>query len=621
MAYPHGFLDEVRARIRVSEIVSQKVKLTRRGNEYVGLSPFKTEKTPSFTVNDQKGFYHCFATGEHGDIFTFLIKTSGLSFPEAVEQLANQAGLEVPKASPEQAAREKKRHSLYEVMEIACQHYQRALRSSAGAEALEYLKGRGLTDETIARFRLGFAPADGSALMRELTGQEVEQKLLIEAGLFRQGRDGRAPYAFFRDRVLFPIADRRGRIIAFGGRFMGDAKAAGVGKYINSPDTPLFDKGRTLYNLAEARQATHDRQPLIVAEGYMDVIALSQAGLEGGVAPLGTALTEDQITALWQMDQLPYLCFDGDEAGRRAAAKAADRAIPMLGAGRSMKFVFLPEGQDPDSLVQSEGRGAFEAVMDSAKPMDQFLWERESRAKPVTTPEQRADLEVRLNEIADAIPDEVVAKYYRRAFGDRIWQLMREQRNGGAGKAGGYAPQRRFSKPYRRIEGSAPHSQELRGQVLKKNTGGNVFGVMQQKTILACLGFHPNLLDEFEEQVGAIPFAPDLQRVFQTILRAYATLEDPSSEAVMNVLRNGECAEITAKLFATMQLHTYGLGRDRSFGHARDILDDIFNRTHASASLEQEVKSGLSEKNQDREERILRAIDALRRIEDERSFD
>ena len=542
MAYPDGFLDEIRARIRVSEVVSQKVKLTRRGNEFVGLSPFKTEKTPSFTVNDQKGFYHCFATGEHGDIFTFLMKTSGLSFPEAVEQLAGQAGLEVPKASPEQQAREKKRLNLYEVMEFACQYYQRCLRSGAGAEALAYLKGRGLTDETIARFRLGFAPADGQALSRELADHDIDQNMMIEAGLFRQGRDGRSPYAFFRDRVLFPIADRRNRIIAFGGRFMGDAKEAGVGKYINSPDTPLFDKGRTLYNHAEARQATHDRQPLIVAEGYMDVIALAQAGLEGGVAPLGTALTEDQIGLLWHMESTPYLCFDGDEAGRRAAAKAADRAVPLLGGRKSMRFVFLPDGQDPDSLIQSQGRGAFETVMDNAKPLDQFLWERESQASPVTTPEQRADLETRLNELADQMPDEVVAKHYRRAFNDRLWQMMRDARQQNRpGNQGGYGggSQKRFSKSFRRVEGSAPHSRELRGTALKRNAGGDIFGIMQQKTVLACITFHPNLLDEFEEQIGQISFSTELQQICNKILDAYATLAEPTGEAVMQVLTGG----------------------------------------------------------------------------------
>jgi len=468
-----------------------------------------------------------------------------------------------------------------------------------------------------ARFRLGYAPSDGAALMRELSGQDIEQDMLIDAGVFRQSKDGRSPYAFFRDRVIFPIADRRDRVIAFGGRFMGDAKAAGVGKYINSPDTPLFDKGRTLYNHAEARQATHDRQPLIVAEGYMDVIALSQAGLEGGVAPLGTALTEDQITACWQMDPTPFLCFDGDEAGRRAASKAADRAVPMLGSGKTMRFVFLPEGQDPDSLVQSQGRSAFDTLMETAKPLDQFLWERESRAAPATTPEGRADLERRLFELADQMPDEVVSKYYRQAFSDRMWQMLRDQRGGSNPAKGQF---KRFTRGVRRPDGSAPHNYELRGAVLKRNTGGNVFTHLQQQTVVACIAFHPSLLDEYEEQIGQIPFTGELERIVRKILQAYATLADASSEAVMEVLKNGESAGAVKQLLGVQRLPNYGLSRDRSYERARAILNDIF-QIHASESIAREVKQGAVGKSREDEDRLFRTIEALRRIEDDRDLD
>ncbi|MGY9107906.1 MAG: DNA primase, partial [Alphaproteobacteria bacterium] len=309
----------------VSDVCGKRVKLQKRGREFVGLSPFNNEKSPSFTVNDQKGFYHCFSSGKHGDVFSFVMATEGLSFPEAVEKLARQVGMEVPQETPQERARTEKRAGLHDVMEAACKVFERSLDEPGGKAARSYLEGRGLDNDTIRGFRLGYAP-QGNAMRVALEGNGITEALLLEGGLLRRPDDGRAAYPFFRDRVIFPITDRRGRVIGFGGRMMGDGNAA---KYINSPDTPLFDKGRTLYNLADARQAAHDGHEVIVAEGYMDVIALVSAGFKGAVAPLGTALTETQLGELWRLAPEPILCFDGDAAGGRAAMRAAERALAL----------------------------------------------------------------------------------------------------------------------------------------------------------------------------------------------------------------------------------------------------------------------------------------------------
>ena len=504
MAYPHGFLDEIRARIPTSEIVGKRVQLKKRGREWVGLSPFKNENTPSFTVNDDKGFYHCFATGEHGDIFTFMMRVEGLSFPESVEQLAERAGLEVPKQTPQEQAKERTRLTLYDVTEETCRYYQRMLRNPAGKRALDYLKERGLTDQTIAHFRLGYAPQNGDELKTKLKAANCTDEAMLEAGIFRTSNDGRAPYAFFRDRIIFPIADRRARIIAYGGRFMGDAKAAGVGKYINSPDTPLFDKGRTLYNIAGARRSAHDGAQVIVAEGYMDVIALAQAGFEAGVAPLGTALTPEQITEIWRIQATPNLCFDGDEAGQRAAKRAAERALPILDSGKSLKFVFMPDGEDPDSLIASQGRAKMQSLIDEAMPLDQFIWETELALNSASTPEQKALLEKELMHQASQIPDKTIAKHYRQAFGERLWQQFRKKSfKGSKPKKTGYKNAR--------AESSAPKAEGPRGKALLATK--HSISARQQQIVLACLVNHPNLLYSYEEVLERFEFQAELDKL------------------------------------------------------------------------------------------------------------
>ena len=499
MAFPPNFLDEIRTRVPVSDVVGKRVKLQKRGREFVGLSPFNNEKTPSFTVNDQKGFYHCFSSGKHGDIFSFVMATEGLSFPEAVEKVARDVGMEVPQETAQERVRMEKRAGLHDALEAACKLFERCLTEPVGADARAYLESRGLDQETIRRFRLGYAP-QGKNTQAALEGTGITESLLLEGGLLRRPDDGRAPYSFFRDRVLFPISDRRGRIIGFGGRLMGETKAA---KYINSPDTPLFDKGRTLYNLASARQASHDGHSVVIAEGYMDVIALDQAGFKGAVAPLGTALTEVQIEEVWRLAPEPILCFDGDAAGARAAMRAANRALPLLKPGRSLQFAYLPSGEDPDSLIAEHGAAGMKKILSSARPLVDVIWSYEQTRKPLDTPERRADLESRLHQSVSEITDQGVQQHYRQAFRERVWQAFRNGR-GGSGQGRGNGTKERFG----------PMEGPLHG-----NLSANVVAMRQrrQQIVLATILNHPVLLDDFGERLAQLSLTPELDKLRQEI--------------------------------------------------------------------------------------------------------
>src|SRR5471030_985086 len=426
MRFPPQFLDELRARLPVSEVVGRRVKLKKAGREWKGLSPFNKERTPSFTVNDQKGFFHDFSSGKHGDIFGFVMETEGVTFPEAVERLASMAGVPMPKMSSEDAAQEQRRRTLHDVVELAAKFFETTLASRAGAKARGYLADRALDPATQVKFRLGYATSERFALKEHLGAQGIPVEDMIEAGLLIAGGDIPVPFDRFRDRVMFPITDIRGRVIAFGGRAMEkDAQA----KYLNSPETPLFHKGATLYNIAAARQAAHDGAPIIVVEGYVDVIAMVTVGFAATVAPLGTALTEDQLALLWKMADEPILCFDGDGAGMRAAFRAVDLAMPRLKPGKSLKFALLPQGQDPDDLVRSAGREAVVEVIGAARPLGQMLWARETEGHEFDTPERRAALEARINDVTTGIADESVRKYYRQDFQTRLQQFFAPAQN------------------------------------------------------------------------------------------------------------------------------------------------------------------------------------------------
>ncbi len=525
MAFPPRFLDDIKDRVGLVDVVGRRVKLVRKGREHLGLCPFHTEKTPSFTVNEDKGFYHCFGCGAHGDAISFVQNTENLSFPEAVERMAGLAGLPMPEQTPEDREREQRRVGLAEAVDAAARWFADQLRGPGGEAARRYLAGRGLDEQAIGHFRLGFAPDSRSALKPALTGQGFSEEILIEAGLLKRPDDGAAAYDLFRDRVMFPITDRRGRIVAFGARLLGDAKAA---KYINSPDTPLFHKGRTLYNLDRAAAAVRDGAPLVVAEGYMDVIALHRAGFEGAVAPLGTALTEDQITMLWRHADEPVLCFDGDEAGARAAARAADRALPLLRPGKSLRFALLPPGKDPDDLIAGSGAAAMRRVLDDGVPMSELIWNLELGLRSIDTPERRADLERRLRQRTRQIADTAVQNYYWSAFRERLYRTFRPARQGHRPAPG---------QPWPATAGGALAS-----------TGA--FPRRRQQVVLATLLQHPELADEFSDSLAHAELDPDLDNLLQALQKQLAADPDLDAETLKRHLSRDGFATLIGALCA-----------------------------------------------------------------------
>ncbi|PKR55078.1 DNA primase [Thalassospira marina] len=498
MSFPQSFLDDLRARVGLADIVGSSVKLIKRGREYSGLCPFHNEKSPSFTVNEQKGFYHCFGCGAHGDVISFVMNTRGLTFVEAVEVLANQVGMDVPKPSREAQEREKKAKTLYEVMEAACAFFERNLRMPEGREGLDYFHRRGLDDKTISDFRLGYAPDNRAALKAALKREEIDERAMIEAGLLIEPEDrNRQTYDRFRGRVMFPILDRRGRVVAFGGRVMGDAKP----KYLNSPDTPLFHKGQLLYGLPQAREASQHGAEIIVTEGYMDVIALHRAGYRGAVAPLGTAVTEEQIGELWKMTNEPILCLDGDAAGKRAAVRAAERALPILRPGKSLLFSILPEGEDPDSLMGAgDGMTRFRKILDQAVPLAELVWRLDTAGKPIDTPERRAALEAAIGTRIAAIGDEAVRHQYQTMFRDRTFKMFRGTRDSappprraGNKKSASYG--KRGNKNYV----WEPAGKAVPGMA-RPATGNR--RLVQDRILVATLINHPALLDHIGERLG-----------------------------------------------------------------------------------------------------------------------
>lgn len=411
--FPPSFIQEVRSRTSIVGLVGQVVKLKRRGNEYWGCCPFHHEKTASFTVSDEKEFYHCFGCGAHGNAFDFAMKIMGMSFPESVEYLARQAGMEIPRATERDVERERKKTGLSEALEAACGFFEEQLRKPAGREGLYYLQRRGLTEETIKTFRLGFAPS-GNALKAELGRRGFSTETLVEAGLIMKSeREANSFYDYFRNRVMFPIADRRGKIIAFGGRVMDD----GEPKYLNSPDTPVFSKGDNLYALHLSGEQARKTREIIVVEGYMDVIAMAQAGIRRAVAPLGTALTERQIQLLWRYAPEPLCCFDGDGAGQRAAVRAADRVLPLLKAGYSLRFITLPDNLDPDEYINEHGKSALEEFLKTRyRPLSEQLWRMLTENRALDTPERKAGLNRDIAETLSKITDPDVKGYYRQEF-------------------------------------------------------------------------------------------------------------------------------------------------------------------------------------------------------------
>ena len=563
MRFTPEFLDEIRARVSVSEVVGKHTPVVRQGRECLALCPFHNDTKPSLHIVDSKNFYHCFACGASGDIFAFVMGTERLGFPETVSRLAGMAGLALPDVTPEDRERTEQRRSLLDVMEAACVVFERNLRSSEGRAGLDYLYGRQLTDETIARFRLGYARGSGSTLRRTLAAAGISNDAMLEVGLVRQPEDDRAPYDYFRDRIMFPITDRQGRVIAFGGRTLGD----GQPKYLNSPDTPLFHKGRILYGRPQASDPAIKTGEIIVTEGYMDVIALAQGGLPQVVAPLGTALTEDQITDLWRLVREPIVCFDGDEAGRRAAIRASERALPILKPGHSLRFVSLPSGQDPDDLMARDGKRAMRELLDRASALSDFVWDVEFAAQSVNTPERMADFTGRIRNRVRAIAERTVQEAYR----DTVEARLRDLRQRFYGSAGRTARPGRF----RDTGQAAPQgSESARARV------GRVLPRRQYACILAVLVNHPELIDEFGEELGACAFEdPHIDRLRQDILEKAFSEPDLDAAALRNHLRSlGYDEECGGMLGAETLRHAAFARAGASLSDARAGLSELLTR-------------------------------------------
>ncbi len=425
MNLPADFIESIRNRLNLSEVVGQTVKLKKQGREHVGLCPFHKEKSPSFGVNDSKGVYYCFGCGAGGDMVAFVRETKGLGFVEAITELAKQAGLALPQQviGDEGSEARKKHEGLYKLVAEVVTWFQKQLLGHGGKTAQKYLQSRGLSKDTTEIFELGFAPP-GNALKKEFLARGYSEREMLEAGLLARRESDGETYDRFRGRIIFPIKDRRGRAIAFGGRALGDGKP----KYLNSPETPLFDKGRNLYALYQAQDFVRQGHQIVVVEGYMDVITLYQNGYKGAVAPLGTAITEEQIQQLWKICPEPTLCLDGDEAGGRAAARTLDRSLPILGPGLSLRFAQLPKGEDPDSLVRSGSTDILASCLENAQSLIDFLWQKEVASKRMDTPEQRALVRRNTFNLLKNITDKSVSYLYQQEIGQRFFNYFRNQR-------------------------------------------------------------------------------------------------------------------------------------------------------------------------------------------------
>ena len=539
MRFGENFMDEIKTRVRVSDVVGRHVKLKRQGREFAGLSPFTNEKTPSFFVNDEKGFYHCFSSGKHGDAISFFMEVEGLSFPEAVERLAEMAGVEMPKADPQaeqRAARNKKTISWMEQAQI---FFEKSLYRDVGSAARDYLKGRGLSKTAAETFGMGFAPNHFSALKDEMMQQGASAKVLIEAGLIVEPEDkGREPWDRFRDRIMFPIHDSRGRLVAFGGRAMDkEAKA----KYLNSPETPIFQKGQLLYNYHRARKAISNPQNgargMIVAEGYMDVIALSRAGFEHAVAPMGTALTEEQLALLWRSGPEPILCFDGDKAGLRAAFRSVERALPLIRPGQTLRFAMLPDGQDPDDLIKAKGRGAMEEVLSRAIPLVDMLWEREVQAEPLNSPEAKAGLKSRIFGALKEIQHDDVRAQYQTALLDRFDAEFGRQKKKYSGGTWNTKTVNRKASP-----------------ALKATMQSGAIEAGREKRLIGAILEWPELLGRIDETLFEMQFASPQAVQMQRALLSYWRVTKAVEKSALNAHIASEGLETLHREFARDRL-------------------------------------------------------------------
>ena len=521
MSLPPGFLDDLRARVPISRIVGRKVTWDlRRSNQAKGdwwaPCPFHGEKTASFHVDDQKGFYYCFGCHAKGDSLSFLRDAEGMGFMDAVAVMASEAGLPMPERSPREQQQTDRRTLLVEVMDRALRWFRLQLQTGAGAAARDYLAGRGLDQAGLDRFEIGFAPDLRQGLIRHLAEAGVAEKLVVDVGLAIKPDDGGAPYDRFRGRIIFPIRDARGRCISFGGRAMDPNARA---KYLNGPETALFDKGRNLYNLAPARSAVAKGQALIVAEGYMDVIALDRAGVEGAVAPLGTAITEDQLRLMWRVSPEPVIALDGDAAGLRAAIRLIDLALPLTGPGQALRFALLPVGQDPDDLIRAGGAGAIRAVLDQAQPLVDLRWRRETEGRVFDSPERRAALDKALGEAVARIPDPSTREHYTQELKRKRWAL--------------FAPARSERGRFTRRGDPQPPVPQTRASTLVAADQGEA---LIEAMILALCAAHPDLIAAVESRLERLePADPGRAALAHDLLAGVSSTEGRAAlDAIMS---------------------------------------------------------------------------------------
>lgn len=614
MSFPPAFLEELRARLPLSSVAGKRLRLVRAGREFKACCPFHNEKTPSFYINDDKQFYHCFGCGAHGDVIGFTMHMDSLSFPEAIESLAAQAGLPVPRDTPVERERYDREKRLYQVLERAAAWFEARLFTAAGREALNYLRGRGLSDDAMHRFRLGYAPNDSQALLRELTGEGFKLDELLEVGLIKKAEGRNEHFSFFRNRVMFPVGDRRGRTVAFGARILGD----GEPKYLNSPDHPLFHKGKLLYGLSRARAAIQQNQPILVVEGYMDVIALVEAGYQGAVAPLGTALTEDQLAILWRLlppadardparDYSPILCFDGDNAGRRAAARAVDRALPLLTAGQTVRVAWLPEGEDPDSLLRQTGRSGMQAVLDQAKPMIDVLWDLALENRRLQTPEERNALMNAIRQRVGRIRDETLRQLYQTEVQRRLSTAFQWQSSPVQGSDRGQS--RLMSEKGRKI---APKGPLARKQPVKAR-------LLREKVLLALILNHPDLFAEFGEELARISFsAPPYEALRQQIVTLLSSDSHEALDAaeLYRHLSDGDAAKawrtgLSDVLSEATYMHASFARPDRTSDQARQGWKSIWNK-YLQELLQADLQTARRRYAEDASETNLARLMALR---------
>ncbi|MEM6310480.1 MAG: DNA primase, partial [Pseudomonadota bacterium] len=507
MSLPPGFLDELRTRLSLGQVVGRKVMFDqRKSNQAKGdlwaPCPFHQEKTASFHVDDRKGYYYCFGCHAKGDAISFVRETENVGFMEAVEILAGEAGMQVPKRDPKAQEKADRRTQLADVMEMAVRHFQLQLKTGAGASARDYLDQRGLAQAALDRWEIGFAVDAWQGLWDHLKEKGVADELILGAGLAKPSQKGGKPYDTFRGRIMFPIRDARGRCIAFGGRAMDPNDQA---KYLNSPETELFDKGRSLYNHAPAREAAGKGQPLLVAEGYMDVIALAEAGFNAAVAPLGTAVTEHQLAMLWRISDEPIIALDGDTAGLRAALRVVDLALPLIEAGKSLRFALMPDGQDPDDLLRAEGPGAVQKVLDAAQPMVGLLWQRETDGKIFDSPERKAALDKALRDKIKLIKDPSVRQHYGQEIKDLRWKLFRPVRQSTGARRPWQAP---------------PNAQATTRASALASGAGHVTDHLREAVILGAVLRNPAIGMEFEQGIENLTCTqPILQRIRDAVLR------------------------------------------------------------------------------------------------------